>query len=196
MVKIKHLGDITKINGAEIPVVDVITFGAPCQDVSIAGKRKGMLSVGRGDDETTRSGLFFEAIRVIKEMRNADRKSGRADEFIRPRYAVYENVQGALSSNNGRDFQAVLTEIIRIVREDADDVPVPDTGWAKAGYIYDEVANFSLAWRVHDAQYWGTPQRRKRLALLADFNGFTAGDIMFDPQYRRKTERGYAQQIQ
>lgn len=102
----RHLGDVTKINGAEIEPVDIITFGAPCQDLSVAGLRKGMKHEGHGDGETTRSGLFFEAIRIIKEMRNADRKRGRAGELIRPRYAIYENVPGAYSSNLGGGLPA------------------------------------------------------------------------------------------
>jgi len=194
VIKIIHLGDITKINGAEIPPVDVITFGAPCQDLSVAGKRAGMKHESAGDDETTRSGLFYEAVRIIKEMREHDRElhGGRSDVNLRPRYAVYENVPGAFSSNKGADFQAVLTEIVRIVCKDADDVPMPEKGkWPKAGILYgvgDNGQPFSVAWRLHDAQYWGVPQRRKRLAVLADFNGLTAGEILFDPQYRGEAE--------
>lgn len=147
-----------------------------------------------GDDETTRSGLFYEAVRIVKEMREHDRElhSGRSDVNLRPRYAVYENVPGAFSSNKGADFQAVLTEIVKIVCKDAADVPMPEKGkWPKAGYLIgvgDDGVPFSIAYRVHDAQYWGVPQRRKRLAVLADFNGLTAGEILFDPQYRRETE--------
>lgn len=153
-----------------------------------------MLYEGKGDEETTRSGLFFEAIRVIKEMREHDRSTGRADEYIRPRFAVYENVPGAFSSNGGRDFQAVLTEIVRIVKPECPDVPLPDRGgWSKSGCIYDEMGRWSVAWRVHDAQFWGatqtvdgrvydlgTPQRRKRIALVADFNGNSAAEILFE----------------
>ena len=193
----RHYGDITKINGAEIPAVDCITFGSPCQDISVAGKRKGMLHEGNGDEETTRSGLFFEAIRVIKEMREHDRSTGRTDEYIRPRFAVYENVPGAFSSNGGRDFQAVLTEIVRIAKPDAPDVPLPDKGrWDKSGCIMgygEDGCPFSIAWRVHDAQFWGTtqyvdgrmlfcgtPQRRKRISLVADFGGMCAPEVLLE----------------
>ena len=174
-----HLGDITKIKGDEIPVVDVITGGSPCQDLSVAGKRAGL--------EGERSGLFMEQIRVVKEMRKKDADDGRAREFIRPRYMVWENVPGAFSSNSGKDFQAVLTEIVRIVEPTAPDVPLPEGGkWAKSGCLCDELAGWSVAWKTHDAQYHGVPQRRRRVCVLADFNGITAGDILFDPQLRRK----------
>ena len=187
MKNMKHYGDITKINGAEIPKVDVITFGAPCQDLSVAGKRQGMKHAALGDDETTRSGLFMEAVRIIREMRNDDRRTGRADVYIRPRFAIYENVPGAFSSNKGQDFQAVLTEIIRIAEPNAPDVPLPDKGkWTKSGCIYDELGRWSVAWRLHDAQFWGVPQRRKRIALVADFGGMCAPEVLFE----RKGLRG------
>ena len=175
----KHFGDITKINGWDLPIVDIITGGSPCQDLSVAGKREGLAG--------ERSGLFLEQIRIIKEMREHDRADGRASELVRPRYMVFENVPGIFSSNKGADFQTVLTEIIRIAQPDAPDVPLPKK-WSKSGCIYDEMGRWSVAWKLHDAQWWGVPQRRKRLALVADFNGLTAGDIIFDPQYRRKTE--------
>lgn len=124
----RHLGDVCKINGAAIEPVDVITFGSPCQDLSVAGQRKGMKHQSKGDEETTRSGLFLEAIRIIKEMREADVNAGRTGIHVRPRYAIYENVPGAYSSNGGRDFQTVLTEIVRIVEPDAPDVQMPDGG--------------------------------------------------------------------
>lgn len=169
----KHYGDITKLSGYDLPVVDVITGGSPCQDLSIAGKRAGL------DGE--RSGLFMEQIRIVKEMREHDRSTGRADEFIRPRFMVWENVCGAFSSNGGKDFQAVLTEIIRIAEPDAPDVPMPDKNkWTKSGCIYDELHQWSIAWRVHDAQFWGVPQRRKRIALVADFGGMCAPEILFE----------------
>ena len=191
MRKIKHFGDIQKLSGAELPTVDIITGGSPCQDLSVAGKRAGL------DGE--RSGLFMEQVRIVKEMREHDRQqllSQGADvsHGLRPRYMVWENVYGALSSGKpkGADFQIVLTEIVKIVKADADDVPLPKDGrWPKAGILYgvgDDGQPFSVAWRLHDAQYWGVPQRRKRLALLADFNGLTAGEILFDPQYRREAE--------
>lgn len=114
-----HLGDITKIKGAEIPIVDAVTGGSPCQDLSVAGKRAGL--------EGERSGLFMEQIRVIKEMRENDRKSGRPDRLVRPRFMVWENVPGTFSSNKGEDFRAVLEETIRIVEPSAN-VPGPPRG--------------------------------------------------------------------
>lgn len=185
----KHLGDITKINGAEIPVVDIITGGSPCQDLSVAGKRAGIQHSYLGDEETTRSGLFMDQLRIVKEMRESDRRKGRHGVDVRPRYMVWENVPGAFSSNGGKDFQAVLTEIARIAEPDYPDVPLPEKGgWPKAGCLYGEMGNWSIAYRVHDAQYWGVPQRRKRIALLADFNGLTAPAILFDPQLRGEAE--------
>ena len=167
-----HLGDITKIHGDQIPPVDIITGGSPCQDLSVAGKRAGL------DGE--RSGLFMEQIRVVKEMRNAT----GADVDIRmakPRFMVWENVPGAFSSNQGKDFQAVLTEIVRIADPDAPDVPLPDKNkWSKSGCVYDDMGRWSVAWRVHDAQYWGVPQRRKRIALVADFAGLSAAEVLFE----------------
>lgn len=177
----KHLGDITKINGAEIEPVDCISGGSPCQDLSVAGKRAGLAGA--------RSGLFMEQIRIIKEMRQSERDHGRPVQSLRPRYCIWENVPGAFSSNGGKDFQAVLTEFVRVCEENAPDVPLPDKGkWPKAGCIYDEMGRWSIAYRLHDAQYWGVPQRRKRLCVLADFNGLTAAELLFDPQYRRGAE--------
>ena len=166
----RHLGDVTKINGAEIEPVDVITAGSPCQDLSVAGKRAGL------DGE--RSGLFMEQIRIIKEMREHDRANGRADEFIRPRYMVWENVPGALSSNKGEDFRCVLEETAKIVQEDAVIPESPRGGWHYSGCILGD--GWSIAWRIHDAQFWGVPQRRKRIALVADFAGHSAGEILFE----------------
>ena len=168
----KHLGDITKIRGDKIPVVDVITGGSPCQDLSVAGKRAGL------DGE--RSGLFMEQIRIVKEMRDADRATGRAGVDIRPRYMVWENVPGAFSSNKGKDFQAVLTEIVRIAEPESPAVPMPEKRWPKAGCVYDEMGGWSVAWRVHDAQFWGVPQRRKRIALVADFGGLAGPEVLFE----------------
>lgn len=178
----KHLGDITKINGWEIEPVDCVTGGSPCQDLSVAGKRAGLAGA--------RSGLFMEQVRVVKELRERDRASGRSGVLIRPRYMVWENVPGAFSSNKGQDFRAVLEEIVRIAEPDAPDVPMPAGGWPHSGCLYDELGRWSVAWRVHDAQYWGVPQRRKRICVLADFNGFTAPWILFDPQFERTTEGG------
>lgn len=169
----KHYGDITKLHGYDLPVVDVITGGSPCQDLSVAGKREGLAG--------ERSGLFMEQIRIVKEMREHDRATGRPDELVRPRFMVWENVPGAFSSNGGKDFQAVLTEIIRIAEPDAPNVPMPDKGkWPKSGCLYDEMEGWSVAWRVHDAQFWGVPQRRKRIALVADFGGMCAPEVLFE----------------
>ena len=169
----KHLGDICKISGAEIEIVDVITGGSPCQDLSIAGKRAGLAGA--------RSGLFMEQIRIVKEMRERDRANGRTGDMGRPRYMVWENVPGAFSSNKGRDFAAVLEEIIRIAEPEAPDIEVPEKGWNTWGGYHDEVGGrWSVAWRVHDAQYWGVPQRRRRISVVADFGGDTAGEILFE----------------
>jgi len=174
----KHYGDICKLNGAELPVVDVITGGSPCQDLSVAGKRAGL------DGE--RSGLYMEQIRIVKEMREHDRSTGRADEYIRPRYMVWENVPGALSSNDGEDFRIVLEEAAKVSDKDAV-IPQPYCKWSNAGCIVGD--GWSIAWKVHDAQYHGVPQRRRRIAMLCDFNGYSAPEILFDPQLRRETER-------
>ena len=167
----QHLGDITQIHGDEVPVVDCIIGGSPCQDLSVAGKRAGLAG--------ERSGLFMEQIRITKEMRERDRNAGRTDQLIRPRYMVWENVPGAFSSNKGEDFAAVLTEIVRIAEPDAPRVPVPCTGWPKWGSLRDVGGRWSVAWRTLDAQYWGVPQRRRRIALVADFGGDTAAEILF-----------------
>ena len=161
----KHYGDITKINGADVEPVDIITGGSPCQDLSVAGKRAGLAG--------ERSGLFMEQIRIIKEMRAADEarqlRSGRTNEHIRPRFMVWENVPGAFSSNGGEDFRAVLEEVVR-VKDQAAVIPRPTNGqWTPSGCILGD--GWSVAWRVHDAQFWGVPQRRKRIALVADFSG-------------------------
>lgn len=164
----KHVGDITKLNGAELEPVDVITGGSPCQDLSTAGKRAGL------DGE--RSGLFMEQIRIIKEMREHDKASGRADEYIRPRYMVWENVTGALSSNGGEDFRCVLEETARIVDPSAS-IPRPPKKWTQSGAVMGD--GWSIAWRVHNSEFWGLPQRRARLALVADFGGGSASEILF-----------------
>lgn len=176
----KHLGDICKINGAEIEIVDVITGGSPCQDLSIAGKRAGLAGA--------RSGLFMEQIRIAKEMRERDRANGRTGDMVRPRFMVWENVPGAFSSNKGQDFAVVLEEIIRIAEPEAPDIEVPEKGWPTWGGYHDEVGGrWSVAWRVHDAQYWGVPQRRRRISIVADFGGDTAGEILFE----RKSVSGH-----
>ena len=168
----QQLGDITKLNGATIDPVWCVTGGSPCQDLSIAGKRAGLAGA--------RSGLFMEQIRVIKEMREHDKQLGREGELIRPRYMVWENVPGALSSNKGRDFSAVLEETIRLVEPEAPGIEVPAKGWPTWGGYRDVDGRWSVAWRVHDAQYWGVPQRRRRIALVADFGGDTAHEILFE----------------
>lgn len=164
-----HLGDITKINGATAPIVDCIIGGSPCQDLSIAGKRAGLAG--------ERSGLYMEQIRIIKEMRDRDRANGRTGEFIRPRYMVWENVPGAFSSNGGKDFAAVLEEAVKIAEPEAPPVSVPEKGWPTSGCLMGD--GWSVAWRVLDAQFWGVPQRRRRIALVADFGGKSAPEILF-----------------
>ena len=160
----KQLGDVTKIDGAAIEPVDVITFGSPCQDLSVAGKQTGI-------HDGKRSSLFFEAVRIIREMRGAT--NGKY-----PRFAVWENVPGAFSSNKGADFRAVLQALCEIADLGVS-VPEPPKGkWAKAGCIVGD--GYSIAWRVYDAQYWGVPQRRKRIYLVADFGSERAGEILFE----------------
>jgi DNA (cytosine-5)-methyltransferase 1 len=159
----RHLGDITKINGADIEPVDIISFGSPCQDLSISGKRAGL------DGE--RSGLFAEALRVIKEMRGATNGTY-------PKRIVWENVPGAFSSNKGRDFQTVIQEIARIaVPEISIPRPSGKFKWLAAGAVLGDC--FSVAWRCLDAQYWGLPQRRRRIFLVADFGTQCAAEILF-----------------
>ena len=168
-----HLGDITKITGAEIEPVWVVTGGSPCQDLSIAGKRAGLAGA--------RSGLFMEQVRIVKEMREADKRNGRTGDMVRPRYLVWENVVGAFSSNKGKDFAAVLEEIIKIVEPQAPGIEVPEKGWPTWGGYHDEVGGrWSVVWRTHDAQHWGVPQRRRRISVVADFGGDTASEIQFD----------------
>ena len=161
----KHYGDISAMNGAEVEPVDIITFGSPCQDMSISGKRTGL--------DGSRSSLFYEAVRIIKEMRCAT--NGKY-----PRYIVWENVPGAFSSNKGQDFKAVLDAVIGIKEPDAE-VPMPEKGrWPYADVYMGD--GWSLAYRTLDAQYWGVPQRRKRIYLVADFTGRSAGKILFESE--------------
>ncbi len=160
-----HAGDVTQLHGGKLPPVDIVTFGSPCQGLSLAGQRRGLA------DE--RSGLFMEAIRIIDEMREATH--GRY-----PRFALFENVPGALSSAGGRDFAAVLQSFTKAK------IPMPYSGrWANAGMVRG--GGVDLAWCVYDAQYFGTAQRRRRLFLVADFRGKSAGEILFVP----KSLRGY-----
>lgn len=166
----KHLGDITKLSGGDVPTANVVIGGSPCQDLSIAGRRAGLSG--------ERSGLFMEQIRVIKEMRQKDETSGKTGGDIRPRFMVWENVPGAFSSNGGEDFRVVLEETIRVADESAV-IPRPPNGkWRTAGCILGD--GFSVAWRVLDAQFWGVPQRRRRIALVADFGGRAAPEILFE----------------
>ena len=163
MPSVKHYGDVSALNGAELEPVDIITFGSPCQDLSIAGKRAGI-------QEGERSNLFFQAIRIIKEMRDAT--NGQY-----PRYCVWENVPGAFSSNNGDDFRAVLEAVIG-VKEEWVQVPAPkDRRWPKADVYLG--TGWSVAYRTFDSQYWGVPQRRARIYLVADFAGGSAGEVLF-----------------
>lgn len=159
----QHLGSVTEVHGDKVQPVDVITFGSPCQDLSVAGKRAGI-------HDGQRSNLFFEAIRIIKEMRAAT--NGRY-----PTFAVWENVPGAFSSNQGDDFRCILQEFVEICGNGT--VPRPDKGkWKSAGEVVGD--GYSVAWRQLDAQYWGVPQRRKRIYLVADFAGGRAGEILFE----------------
>lgn len=167
--QMQQLGDVTLIDGASIEPVDVITFGSPCQDLSVAGKQKGI-------HEGERSSLFFEAIRIIHEMREA------TDNGY-PRYAVWENVTGAFSSNEGNDFRAVLQAFCDEAKAGLH-VPLPKNGkWQRAGCIVGD--GFSVAWRQYDAQFWGVPQRRKRIYLVADFASERAGEILFEREGMR-----------
>jgi DNA (cytosine-5)-methyltransferase 1 len=163
----RHLGDITKISGYTAPIVDCIIGGSPCQDLSVAGKRAGL------DGE--RSGLYMEQIRIVKEMREKDERNGRSGVDIRPRYMVWENVPGAFSSNKGEDFRIVLEELAKVADKDAV-VPMPEK-WTNYGCIMGD--GWSIAWRVLDAQFWGVPQRRRRIALVADFGGQSAPEVLF-----------------
>lgn len=163
--QMKHYGDVSAQNGADLPPVDIITFGSPCQDMSVAGKRSGL------DGE--RSSLFYQAVRIVKEMRC--KTNGKY-----PRFVVWENVQGAFSSNKGEDFRAVLSSLCKIKREDYAVPELPNGKWDNAGCIMGE--DFSLAWRLFDAQYWGVPQRRKRIYPVADLDGGSAGKILFESE--------------
>ena len=161
--QVEHYGDVSALDGAELPPVDIITFGSPCQDMSIAGKREGLGG--------SRSNLFYQAVRIVKEMRC--KTDGRY-----PRFVVWENVPGAFSSNKGKDFKAVLEEICK-VKDPC--VYVPESAkWQNAGEILGD--GYSVAWRVFDAQFWGVPQRRKRIYLVADFAGVCAGKILFESE--------------
>ena len=176
--KMRHLGSVTDIHGGKVEPVDIITFGSPCQDLSVAGKRAGLKHEANGDEETTRSGLFMEAVRIIKEMREAT-------DGLYPTFAVWENVPGAFSSNKGEDFRIVLEELIKIAEPTAVMPAVPKGGWAYADCYRGD--GWSIGYRVLDAQYWGVPQRRRRIYLVADFGGERARKILFE----RKGLRGH-----
>ena len=165
----EHFGDITKISGFDVPIVDCVIGGSPCQDLSVAGKRAGL------DGE--RSSLFLEQLRIIKEMRDRDVRDGRTYESVRPRYMLWENVPGAFSSHGGEDFRRVLEETAKVVDQDAVIPMPPKNKWSKSGCIMGD--GWSIAWRVCDAQFWGVPQRRSRIALVADFGGESASEILF-----------------
>lgn len=171
MIKIKHYGDITKIDGHKVEIPNIITGGSPCQDLSVAGKREGLAG--------ERSGLFMEQVRLTKELREQDvRANGHLGIDIMPRFFVWENVPGVFSSNNGEDFRVVLEEIARIA-DNTTVIPRPSGGdWSTAGVIMGR--GFSIAWRLHDAQFWGVPQRRRRVCLIADFGSENAYKILFD----------------
>ena len=162
--KMKHFGDVSRIDGGKVEPVDVITFGSPCQDLSVCGRHKGL------DGE--RSGLFFQAVRIIKEMRGAT--NGKF-----PRYCIWENVLGSLSSNNGNDFARVLDELLAVVG--VDPVVRPSDGWRKAGAILGD--DFSLCWRVLDAQFFGLAQRRRRVFLVVDFRSQSSPTVLFNAKY-------------
>ena len=163
--QVKHYGDVSALKGAELPPVDIITFGSPCQDMSIAGKRSGL--------DGSRSSLFYEAIRIVKEMRCATNGE-------KPRFIIWENVPGAFSSNKGADFKAVLESVIGVAEPSAE-VPAPDQkGWPDADYYLGD--GWSVAYRVLDAQGWGVPQRRKRIYLVADFAGQSAPKVLFESE--------------
>ena len=174
----KHLGDIQLINGFDVPLVDIITGGSPCQDLSVAGRRAGL--------EGERSGLFIDMIRIIKEMRENDRRSnGRADggsnQYIRPRYMVWENVPGIFTSASGEDFRIVLEETAKVADPNAI-IPRLEKGqrWSPAGAIMAD--GWSVAWRTHNAELWGVAQRRRRVSVIADFGGQTATEILFESE--------------
>lgn len=178
--KMKHIGDVSKVNGADIAPVDVLSFGFPCQDVSVAGAGRGVKHEDNGDEEATRSGLYFEALRIIKEMR--EKTNGQ-----KPTFAVFENVPGLFSNEGGRTLQTVIEELIKIVEPSAVMPPIPKGGWAYAdSYIGD---GWSFAYRIFDAQYIRTAQRRRRVYAVLDLRGERAAEILF----KRESLRGNPQ---
>jgi len=165
-----HYGDITQLVGQQMLPVDCVIGGSPCQDLSVAGTHAGLAG--------ERSGLFREQIRLVKEMREHDQKTNRrAAQLVRPRFMLWENVPGTFSSNRGEDFRTVLEETAKIAEPTAV-IPRPPGKWTNAGCILGD--GWSIAWRVFDAQFWGVPQRRRRIALVADFGGHCAPEILFE----------------
>ena len=173
--KVQHLGDIRAIDGAKIPPVDIITMGSPCTNLSLAGRREGLMG--------KESSLFFEAIRIIKEMRKETKNA-------QPRYIIWENVAGAMSSGKpkGEDFRTVLSEIAGVAEPGAEVPACPKNGWPYADVIVGD--GWSVAYRLIDAQHFGVPQRRKRIYLVADFKSERAGDLLFE---REGVRRDFAQ---
>lgn len=178
----RHYGNITQINGYEVPIVDIITGGSPCQDISTANtNRKGLSG--------ERSGLFSEQIRIIKELHDECR---RTNQPIRPRYLIFENVPGLFSSNDGEDYRVVLESIARIVDNNTSIPRLPDgESWANAGCILGN--EWSIAWRVHNAEFWGVAQSRRRISLVADFRGHTAPEALFERKDKSRALSPYGE---
>lgn len=169
--QMQHMGDITKLDGGKLPPVDIICGGSPCQDLSISGARAGLAG--------QRSGLFHDQIRIIREMRDADRKRGRTGNDVRPRFGCWENVPGAYSSSGGEDFRAVLEAFLRVEEPQLHVVRPASGRWEYTGAILGNQS--CVAWTTWDAQFFGVPQRRRRIFLVADFNGFSPIQILFEP---------------
>lgn len=167
-----HLGNISTINWKDVEAVDCVVGGSPCQNFSTAGDRTGL----NGHS----SNIFYEYIRCVKELREIDAKKQSTIELIRPRYLVFENVCGVLHTNNGEDFKKIVEEIVRLAEPKAPNLSVPKLGWPNAGIVYDELGRWSVAWRVHNSKFWGTAQHRERLAVVADFAGLSAAEILFE----------------
>lgn len=180
----KHYGDITQIKGSDVPPVDIIVGGSPCQDLSLAATERAGL-------QGERSGLFLEQVRLIKEMRDYDRRTnGRTGKHIRPRFEIWENVPGALFINDGEDFRTVLEQTARIVDSDTSIPRLPDgESWSNAGCILGN--EWSIAWRVHNAEFWGVPQMRRRISLVADFGGHSAPEALFEREDKSRLAAPY-----
>jgi DNA (cytosine-5)-methyltransferase 1 len=182
----KHYGSVSDINGKDVEPVDIVSFSSPCQDLSKAGKREGIKHSSKGDITDTRSGLFYEATRIIKEIRHET-------NGLAPRYAIWENVHGVLSSNKGEDFKKVLQEIIEIAEPNAPMLEIPKGGWSYYDCFHGE--GWSIAYRTLDAQYWGVPQRRRRIYLVADFGGDRAKEILFNEEPVRVSSKEIAEKF-